>query len=197
MAQESTRKTLMKCMRKLMREKSFARISIDDICSFAGISRRNFYRYFLDKYELLNCVYYEYFFSKLVIREDWNVWDYFPLICRQCYEEREFFKHAFKVKGQNSLWRYARDLLAPLIKQDFKDTFLSDGSADFYIDATTNTLFSFMDAWVNSEPCLPPEEFASYVRRSVALHALRTYEIASTDNTNSAPNEKRQPLQHP
>lgn len=182
-----TKRALAESIKALMRERPFSKISVEDICARADVSRRNFYRYFPDKYELLNWVYYEDYFSRLTIREDWTIWDYFPLICHHCYEDRTFFKNALSIDGQNSLRSYVQDLLRPLIVHDFEDTFLSDGSEDFYVTRTTDALFDYMQQWLRSDPCMPPDAFSAYVKASVAAHAKRAWEIAS-----ASPDESKQ-----
>lgn len=174
-----TKRALAESIKALMREKAFYRISVEDICAKADVSRRNFYRYFPDKYELLNWVYYEDYFSKLTIREDWTIWDYFPIICQHCYDDRAFFRNALSIEGQNSIRTYVQDLLKPLIVHDFKDTFLSEGSEDFYVTRTTDALFDYMQQWLKTDPCMPPDAFSAYVKASVAAHAKRAWEIAS------------------
>lgn len=177
MARQMVQKVLRRTLRDIMREKSFQMITVEDICNEAGISRRSFYRYFQDKYELLSHLYYEEYFSKLEMHKGWGVWDYHPELCRQCYEDRNFFRNAFKVEGQNSLRSYARDLLAPLIRADYKDSGLEENVMEFFITNTTNMLFDYMQMWLETEPCMPPEEFSRYVRSNVMAYAKRAHEI--------------------
>ena len=54
-----TKKALAEALKLLMRKTPFSKLSIADICSTAGLSRRSFYRHFRDKYELLNWIYYD------------------------------------------------------------------------------------------------------------------------------------------
>lgn len=54
---EATKETLSESMKELMREKPFDRISVNDICENAALSRRNFYRHFTDKFDLLQWTY--------------------------------------------------------------------------------------------------------------------------------------------
>ena len=174
-----TKKALESSLKQLMEEKPFGRITVDDICERAEISSRNFYRYAHDKYDLLDQIYQDDFLSKLVVHDDWCVWDYFPKICRYCYQNRTFIRNALTVEGQNSPRSYWEQFLAPLILHDFQDSFNSEAAAAFYIPHLTNTLFDYMELWLKQEPCTPPDEFATYVRNSVALHAKRTWEITS------------------
>ena len=41
-------------MKKLMKEKPFAKISVIDICEGCGMNRKSFYYHFKDKYDLVN-----------------------------------------------------------------------------------------------------------------------------------------------
>lgn len=177
-----TKKALARSLKEQMSERPFTKISVEDICEKAEISRRNFYRYFPDKYALLNWLYYEDYFSKLVYHEDWVVWDYFPSICEYCYKDRAFFKNAFMVEGQNSLRAYSQELMYPLIMHDYEDTFLSEKIARFFISRITDMLYDYMQEWLKSEPCMPPYEFAAYVRKSIAIHSKRTWEITSREH---------------
>ena len=184
MAKFITKKALAQSLKEQMMLRPFNKISVEDICKRADVSRRNFYRYFPDKYDLLNWLYYEDYFSKLVYHEDWTVWDYFPSICEYCYQDRAFFKNAFLVDGQNSLRTYSQELMYPLILHDYKDTFLSEKAAYFYISRVTDSLFDYMKEWLRSEPCMPPDEFSEQVRRSISLHSKRTWEITSRQKMN-------------
>lgn len=177
MAQKIIKKALWTTLYKLMKEKPFSAITIEEICIEAGTSRRNFYRYFSDKYELLSCLYYEEFFSKIKMHDGWGVWDYHPQLCRQCYEERAFFRNAFKIEGQNSLREYVRDLLAPLIRNDYAGSGLPEEEMEFFITNITNMLFNYMQMWLETEPCMPPEEFSIKVRKGFAAYTKRAYEI--------------------
>lgn len=181
MSKVITKKALAESMKTLMRERPFSKISVDDICKSANVSRRNFYRHFPDKYALLNWIYYDDYFSKLIYHDDCVVWDYFPQICEHFYNDRAFFRNAIQVEGQNSLRTYCQELLYPLFMRDYKDTFISDKSAEFYIRRITDALFEYMKEWLKSEPCIPPDKFAAHVRKSVAKHARRTWEIASRE----------------
>ena len=48
----STKSALADAMKKLMVRKSFAKISISDLCEECGLNRKSFYYHFKDKYDL-------------------------------------------------------------------------------------------------------------------------------------------------
>jgi AcrR family transcriptional regulator len=51
-----SRKVLQDSLLGLMKEKSILRISIKEICEFAGLSRATFYAYYKDQYDLLRAI---------------------------------------------------------------------------------------------------------------------------------------------
>ena len=53
------KRAMSRGMRTLMSEKKFDDITVAEICEVSAVSRRTFYRYFQDKYELLNFVHYD------------------------------------------------------------------------------------------------------------------------------------------
>ena len=69
MSSESTQRTLIHCMRKLLREKPFPKITVGEICEAAHISRRSFYNNYKDKYDLLKAINSLYIFEKLEVNE--------------------------------------------------------------------------------------------------------------------------------
>ena len=54
----STKSALADAMKKLMVCKSFAKISISDLCEECGLNRKSFYYHFKDKYDLVNWIFY-------------------------------------------------------------------------------------------------------------------------------------------
>ena len=181
MAKALTRAAIMSSLKKLMSEKDFNRITVDEICEDATISRRNFYRYFKDKYDVLSHIYTEEFVSKIEYHDDWTVWDYFPRVIQFFYDNRDFCRNAAMVEGQNSARNYWREFLRPLMMKDLRDSFLSDKAADFYIYAITEALFDRVALWLNSPEVQLPEDFAEEVRVSVAMHARVACDIAGRE----------------
>ena len=65
----------------------FSKISVESICDSAHISKRTFYRYFPDKYALLNETFRYCFFSRIEIADDDLIWDIFGKVCAQVYND--------------------------------------------------------------------------------------------------------------
>lgn len=158
------KKALAEALKVHLRKRPFSKITVDNICETADISRRSFYRYFKDKYELLNWL-YEYEFCDTVEESpDKTIWDYFPDICRHLYSDREFYLHAFSVTGQNSFRDLCTDRLYPLLMNDFGKVFSNDAEARFVIKRLTDASFDGFQWWLAQEPCMPPDEYADYAR---------------------------------
>ena len=179
MAIESTRKTLIKCMKKLVREQPFSQISIDRICELSHISRRTFYRYFQDKYSLLEITYLEGYFNKLVISDDENFWDLFRKLCAQIYSDQAFFGHAFDVKGQNGFWEEAKKIIAPYMRRDFRIPDDIRDTVDFYISNDIDVLFQLIEKWIREGCVMDPDQFSAYAHDSFKVHGKWIYEVAT------------------
>ncbi len=173
---EKIRQILADSLKKIMRKVPFAKISIMDICEEAGTSRRNFYRYFPDKYALLNWIYLQELGNQFPKDDSMLIHDYVPFICKIVYEDRAFYANAFSVSGQNSFRSYCKERMYPKFMHDYGDVFLSDVSASFYVDHITEAIFDRIVMWLKSEPCMPPEEFANYMIESSAKVAMRMWE---------------------
>lgn len=179
MAGESTRITLIKCMKKLLRENKFSKISIDSICDMAHISRRTFYRYFPDRYSLLTATYVECYFAKLDITDNEDFWSIFRKLCVQIYSEQSFFSHAFDVKGQNGFWEESRKILLPFMRRDFPVTPEILETVEFYLNNDLDVLFQLIENWIKRGFSEPPEQFSAYVHDSFKVHGKWIYEAAT------------------
>ena len=50
------RRTLAESLKELLERESIEKITVDEICEKAEISRRSFYRYFIDKYDVVSWI---------------------------------------------------------------------------------------------------------------------------------------------
>lgn len=178
MSVEASKFNLKKTMHKLMKEKSFTSITVKELCDKAGVSRRSFYRYYLDKYELLQDLYYDFFFSKITISQDENFWDIIRQMIFQVYEDRAFFHHAFQVVEQNGFWEESEKLLVPLLYKELprQTNPEYDQMARFYCREDVHTALKMIVMW-NEDPC-PPEEFAFKLQTSFGVRGKWLYELS-------------------
>ena len=101
-----TKNALAASVKNLMKEKSFQKISVSDICKECGMNRKSFYYHFKDKYDLVNWIFYVDFIGKININSYEDVWDFFYDVCEHLYNERDFYRNALEFDGQNSFKEY-------------------------------------------------------------------------------------------
>ena len=65
---------LFQAIEKLVGQKQFSKITVQDILDEAEVSRRTFYKYFNDKYDLANSFYENYVTNQILIHYDGSNW---------------------------------------------------------------------------------------------------------------------------
>lgn len=158
--QHIIKKAIGEGSKDLMRQKTVNEISVTEICEKVGISRRNFYRYFQDKYEVVQWIYYHDSLMEVKHYADWTIWDHFPHITETLYNDRAFYCNAFRYRGQNSFRDYCLIYLKEFIAPDYRAAFHDEQALDFFIDHICNMTFDAFVNWLSEDPCLPPEAFA-------------------------------------
>lgn len=177
------KKALAEGLKVHLRKRPFSKITVEDICAASGVSRRSFYRQFQDKYELLNWL-YDYEFCQLAEERGYHtIWDYYPDICRHLYSDREFFRNAFSVTGQNSFRDFCNDKLYPILMRDFGYVFPDEAAARFVIKRITDASFDGFQWWLGQDPCMLPEQYAAFSRRIFTDVARGIAEIDTREKT--------------
>jgi probable dihydroxyacetone kinase regulator len=99
-----TKQLLADSLKDLMlKDVSFEKITIKDITGGAGLIRPTFYNHFQDKYELLEWIFYhEIIEPSFVLLDTGMVDEALRLILVRIQQEKDFYKRASRVKGQNS-----------------------------------------------------------------------------------------------
>lgn len=162
-----TKKALAEGLKTHLRSVPFSKITVDDICDAAEVSRRSFYRHFMDKYELLNWL-YDYEFCQVVEAQGYKtIWEYYPDICKHLYQDKDFFLHAFSVYGQNSFREFCTEKLYPILMNDFGSAFPNEDVARFVLERITNATFDGFQWWLSQDPCMSPEEYTAFSRKII------------------------------
>ena len=157
----------------LLEKKPLVQITVTEICAFAGVSKRSFYNYFCDKYDVILKV-QAIPEEKAVDREVSlrTLENYFRLHYRWLLEHRGFLKNISSYFGQNSSVLAFKDSVVDLLWKivrrnvpDLKETTelgyalrcFADGYVHFVIDVILNdpafceTYFSrdrFIDGYI-------------------------------------------------
>ena len=175
---EKKRVAIADSMKILLRTNPIEKITIDQILEKAGVSRRSFYRYFKDKYDLLEWI-YNYDFCRFVeVRPEKSIWAYYPDILRSLRSDPEFYSSAFVYSGQNSFRHFCFEKLFPLIMTDFGDIFPDTETARFVIQRYVYAFFDAYIWWLGKKDPMPWEDFEALsksVAKATADGVLRSF----------------------
>ena len=86
-----------------MVRKSFAKISISDLCEECGLNRKSFYYHFKDKYDLVNWIFYVDFLTNMGGKNFENEWDVLVAVCNIFYQNKAFYQSALRIEGRTVL----------------------------------------------------------------------------------------------
>jgi len=123
---------LSESLRQLMLRSVFEKITIKQICVRAGVIRATFYNYFDDKYDCLNTIVYRDIAE--VMMEDYNAGKLTHMIGHvldNVEENRDFYKTAYNVIGQNSFEDMVRSNLKTVML-DILEQNRTKGNLDQY-----------------------------------------------------------------
>ena len=116
-----TKRALASVFKKLMEEMPFAKISVSDICERCQMNRKSFYYHFKDKYELVNWIFDTEFLDAIHEQEIKTGWDILSILCRYLYANKEFYRRALKIEGQNSFEEHFRETLGMIVNRQLED----------------------------------------------------------------------------
>lgn len=174
----NTRKLLIVTVKQLLEKKKFDELTVQDILDASGISRGTFYRYFSDKYDVVNTYYKEYVTENILSKFDGtNHISITTEILNFIYENKSYFSNIAFVEGQNSFCEFLYDFSYLAYKtnclHNSKQNELSEEQL-FKLDLITFQQVYQFKKWV-SEGCktspddvcrwsqdLIPKEFLSY-----------------------------------
>lgn len=168
-----TKNALAAAMKKLMREKKLSKISIADICGECGMNRNSFYYHFRDKYDLVNWIFYTEFMQHIQIE---NYEDAIPLlqdICSYLYSEKEFYRAALKIEGQNSFREYFTEVMDPYLRF-LADQILGNTKEEvFFLRFFGDAFRMAIIRWIMDENEMTPQEFVQQLCDTIFLGARK------------------------
>lgn len=162
-----TKTALAMALKDLMEERDFDQISVADICAACELNRKSFYYHFKDKYDLVNWIFYTGFFENIDF--DKVGWELLEDLCGYLYSEKNFYKSALKIDGQNSFKEFFYQTLSP-IGAFFADDTFSDAEAEVGNIFVFNGFISVLERWLNGEWSFNEKEFVdSFKKMAVKL----------------------------
>lgn len=182
-----TKRALAEALKQLMKEESFTKISVADICERCSMNRKSFYYHFKDKYALMNWI-YDMEFIAVVSRNDvmeelnhQSVWLFMEELCDYLYENRDFYRKALKIKGQNSFSDHFRETLYPIIEEAVRNMFMEQSQTDFFLNFVSDAFVGTIERWLTDKNCMTSKEFIDQLKSCVRTMAVKVYEAMNME----------------
>lgn len=160
-----TKQALASSLKASMNEMPFEKINVAHICERCGMNRKSFYYHFKDKYDLVNWIFDTEFVTVAIHNDEALSYDdrkeYMLSICRYFYENRDFYRNALKIKGQNSFSDHFREYCYPVLKTRITSFYGGHMGDEFTVNFFVDALMCAMERWLQERDCMPPEEFVS------------------------------------
>lgn len=157
-----TKQALANAFKELMLEKSFTRITINDICSKCNLNRKSFYYHFKDKYELLNWIFYVDFFSIHIEKEiDSEV--FFLELCTYLYNNRCFYRKAFAIEDYNNFKNCLQKNICILVKKGLRKYFSNEEITEFDVTFMADGFVCSIERWLIEVECESPKQFVNKI----------------------------------
>lgn len=175
-----TKRALATALRELMQEVHFDKIQVAHICERCDMNRKSFYYHFKDKYDLVNWIFdTEFITIAMESASEMPADDRWELIERACdyfYENKDFYRKALRIKGQNSFSDHLREYCFPLIKIRVARLIGDDAAEDFTINFFTDAMICAIERWLLDKECLPPVQFVSKLKQIIQGGAVAIYQ---------------------
>ena len=162
-----TKRALAAALKELMREMPVSKISVGNICERCEMNRKSFYYHFRDKYDLVNWIYDTEFITVMQRKTIGSVWEFLEELCRYFYENRDFYRKALQIRGQNSFEEHFREMLLPVEAEYLRGVFPEKELEQFHINFYADALLCALERWLLDEKSMPPEEFVRMLRSCI------------------------------
>ena len=159
-----TKELLAQSMKKLMKKKSFDKISVIDICEGCGMNRKSFYYHFKDKYDLVNWIFYSGFILLTTQRRYENGWDLLVAVSELFKKDKVFYRRAMEIEGQNCFRDFFCESTTPIFSLFLKELSDDEILQEKGIPYMTDAFLAVMKRWLIDGGDQTPEEFVSNLR---------------------------------
>ena len=172
-----SKRLLADALRTLLQDHWFSEVTVTQICSLCGMSRKNFYYHFKDKYDLINWIFYTEFVSNIHLEEYKDALQLLEDICDYLYQERDFYRVALKMEGQNSFQEYFSEVMDPYLKY-LADQIMGVGKEEaFFLRFFGDAFLMAIIRWVMDENIMQPREFVRQLDETISLGAKKILEV--------------------
>ena len=172
-----TKYRLAEAMKECMKTTPVDNITVTQLTELCGVTRQTFYRNFIDKYDLINWIFYTEFVSNIHLEEYKDALQLLEDICDYLYQERDFYRVALKMEGQNSFQEYFSEVMDPYLKY-LADQIMGAGKEEaFFLRFFGDAFLMAIIRWVMDENIMQPREFVRQLDETISLGAKKILEV--------------------
>lgn len=180
-----TKKVLAQTFKELVREQSFEKVSVSDICDTCQVSRKTFYYHFRDKYALVEWIFETEFIAAMKETNFEDRWSFVRLLCGYFYQERLFYAKLMQFHGQNSFRQYFQEFLQGVLEPFIlpasgeivavaqQDGIDPETARLFYAHFITDAVLMAIFRWVIRGANPPPEDFVTLLKSATDLLSIQ------------------------
>lgn len=159
-----TKRALAAALKELMEQMPFSKISVGNICEHCAMNRKSFYYHFRDKYDLVNWIFDTEFIGRARQKSYATCWDFTLELCSFLYENREFYRKALQIQGQNSFSEHFRDFLLPVLEEYLRPVFPPHKLHSFHVVFYGDAFLCAISRWILQRDCIPAIDFVAQLR---------------------------------
>lgn len=131
--------TLLQSLEELLYKKPFSKISVNELCEHAKVSRTAFYTYYEDKYQLFSCCLDEKHKSLDQLKQAHPPKEFLILMLDFIQSEEKFFFNAFGSSDDDEL----REITYQFFYQEFSDVLSEKMQAGITFSGPTEIISAF------------------------------------------------------
>lgn len=187
-----TKQALAGALKELIKEQSFEKISVSDICEGCGMNRKSFYYHFKDKYDLVNWIFDTEFVelnqnydleTHLLSQSFDERWQSIAVICHYFYENRTFYRRVLKVDGQNSFASHFREFIRPMLRFRVEHLLEMEEVPELVYDFVVDGVVCAIERWLLGKNVISAEAFMESLKKMIQILYAGLNQRVSSDHT--------------
>ena len=169
----ATQRKLIEATRQLVRQQGLEKTTVQEITDLAGFNRKTFYKYYIDKYELVNSICYDGWYEYERAHGMGNAMEIVKSIIQFLETDKVFFSHAVRETGQNTFGNYIISVVQTVIEVYLGELYRMTGTPEDEIELISNELaraaHQSLVFWLTRHPEWSAEEFYDRIESSMAI----------------------------
>ncbi len=161
----------------------FDKLTVEKIISRSGVSKATFYRYFRDKYDVMN--YNSMAVAKRIIGgqpcKDWH--DFLLYMFWEIEREMDYYRRAFKTSGQNAHSRFLLEYSFNIVRQCYMKAYGLDELSreeNYMLSHYCHGCVATIEDWLRDSDRLAAEQMAELFYNAMPEKLRGTWSIPDT-----------------